>query len=185
MTSSKEVASLGLIRIGDKLVDRDRIDDAIDALLRIRAEGGSQQEAADKIGVDRTFVSRLESLGEVRKGGKIALVGFPVGNKSEIETLAREFGIDFVFLMDERERWEYVESRSGAQLINEVMDLIRKLQGFQSVVFLGSDMRIRLVKAILRNQVIGIELGRSPLRENCRVDTDMLRKLFSQLKNRE
>lgn len=176
---------MGFVRIGDKLVDRDRIDDAVDALLRVRAEGGSQQDAADKVGVDRTFVSRLESLGEVRKGGRIALVGFPVANKPEIASIAEEYGVDFVFLMNDKERWDYVESRSGAQLINEVMDLIRSLQGFRSVVFLGSDMRIRLVKSILRSQVVAIELGRSPLRGDRMVDTDLLRAVFSQLRDKE
>jgi len=174
---------VGFVRIGDKLIDRDRIDDAIDALLRIRAEGGSQQDAADKIGVDRTFVSRLESLGEVRRGGRIALVGFPIANKFEIATLAEEFGVDFVLLMNDKERWDYVESRSGAQLINEVMELIRKLQGFRSVVFLGSDMRIRLVKSILRCQVVAIELGTSPLRGDREVDTGRLRAIFQELRD--
>lgn len=173
---------MGFVRIGDKLIDRDRIDDAIETLLRIRVEGGSQQDAADTVGVDRTFVSRLESLGEVRKGGKVALIGFPVENKSELNATAREFGVDLVILMDEKERWAYVDHRSGAEVINEVMDLIRTLQGFNSVVFIGSDMRIRLMKSILRGQVIGIEIGKSPLREDRKVDADLLRSILSELR---
>lgn len=173
---------VGFVRIGDKLIDRDRIDDAIETLLRIRVEGGSQQDAADTVGVDRTFVSRLESLGEVRKGGKVALIGFPVENKSELNATAREFGVDLVILMDEKERWAYVDHRSGAEVINEVMDLIRTLQGFNSVVFIGSDMRIRLMKSILRGQVIGIEIGKSPLREDRKVDADLLRSILSELR---
>ena len=171
------------IRIGEKLIDRNRIDDAIEALLRIRSEGGSQQEAADRVGVDRTFVSRLETLGEVRKGGKIALIGFPVSNKSELASIAREYGVDLVVLMTEEERWAYVDRRSGAELINEVMDLIRTLQGYDSVVFIGSDMRIRLIKSILRNPVIGIEIGKSPLREDKKVDAEVLRSILSELRS--
>jgi transcriptional regulator with XRE-family HTH domain len=175
--------SLEFIRIGEKLIDRNRIDDAIEALLRIRSEGGSQQEAADRVGVDRTFVSRLETLGEVRKGGKIALIGFPVSNKSELASIAREYGVDLVVLMTEEERWAYVDRRSGARLVNEVMDLIRTLQGYDSVVFIGSDMRIRLIKSILKNPVIGIEIGRSPLREDKKVDPDMMRSILSELRS--
>ena len=86
---------MGLIRIGDKVVDRDKIDRAIDRVFEMRQSGASQQEAADAIGIDRTFVSRLENLGEVRKGQRVALVGF-VGNKDEIEAIARRAGIDYV-----------------------------------------------------------------------------------------
>lgn len=175
--------SLQFIRIGDKLIDRNRIDDAIESLLRIRSEGGSQQDAADKVGVDRTFVSRLETLGEVSKGGRIALIGFPVKNKSELTSIAREYGVDLVVLMTEEERWAYVDRRSGAELINEVMDLIRTLQGYDSVVFIGSDMRIRLIKSILRNPVIGIEIGKSPLREDKKVDAEVLRSILSELRS--
>ena len=162
---------------------QNRIDDAIEALLRFRSEGGSLQEAADSVGVDRTFVSRLETLGDVRKGGKIALIGFPVSNKSELASIAREYGVDLVVLMTEEERWAYVDRRSGARLVNEVMDLIRTLQGYDSVVFIGSDMRIRLIKSILKNPVIGIEIGRSPLREDKKVDPDMMRSILSELRS--
>lgn len=110
-------------------------------------------------------------------------MGFPIANKFEIATLAEEFGVDFMLLMNDKERWDYVESRSGAQLINEVMELIRKLQGFRSVVFLGSDMRIRLVKSILRCQVVAIELGKSPLRGDREVDTGRLRAIFQELRD--
>ena len=63
-------------------------------------------------------------------------------------------------------------------MINEVMELIRKLQGFRSVVFLGSDMRIRLVKSILRCQVVAIELGIAS--SEIEVDTGRLRAIFQE-----
>jgi gamma-glutamyl phosphate reductase len=85
--------------------------------------------------------------------------------------------------MTEEERWAYVDRRSGARLVNEVMDLIRTLQGYDSVVFIGSDMRIRLIKSILKNPVIGIEIGRSPLREDKKVDPDMMRSILSELRS--
>lgn len=70
-----------LVRIGDKVIDRARLHRLIDQALDLRAGGASQQEVADRLGTDRTFVSRLETLGELRRGRRIGLVGFPVANK--------------------------------------------------------------------------------------------------------
>ena len=37
-------------------------------------------------------------MGEVRKGKKLALVGFPVANKEELARVAAQEGVDFIFL---------------------------------------------------------------------------------------
>jgi transcriptional regulator len=70
-----------LIRIGEKIISRRRIDQYVSRMLELRAKGLSQAEVAGRLGVDRTLVSRLESLGEVRKGKRIAVVGFPIQKK--------------------------------------------------------------------------------------------------------
>ena len=115
------MSSTNLIRVGDKVIDRDRIDRTIDKLLDMRRNGVSQAEAAAAVGIDRPFVSRLENLGEIRKGRRVALIGFPIGNKEDIERLAKKAGVDFVWLMNDVERWAYVEERSGIELLNDVV----------------------------------------------------------------
>ena len=77
---------------------------------------------------DRTFISRLESLGEVRKGKTLALVAFPIKNIDEIKQLANEEGVDFTLLMTDKERWDFVYEKSGIQLLNDVMGLIYKIR---------------------------------------------------------
>ena len=77
---------MDFVRIGDKMVSREKIHEAIDAILARRSKGQSQSEVAADLGVDRTFISRLETLGELRKGGSIALIGFPIANCDEIRT---------------------------------------------------------------------------------------------------
>jgi hypothetical protein len=66
------------IRIGDKTVDADKVHRLIDEMLDMRVRGLSQQEVAEHFHIDRTFISRLENLGEIKKGGSLALIGFPV-----------------------------------------------------------------------------------------------------------
>jgi hypothetical protein len=92
----KVVGSVGLMRIGEKLVSTSRIHRVVDQILELRSQGQSQQEVADQIGVDRTFISRMEGLGEVRKGERMAVIGFPIGNKEEIEGDGPEEGVDYV-----------------------------------------------------------------------------------------
>ncbi|MGI6575762.1 MAG: transcriptional regulator [bacterium] len=172
---------MDLIRIGDKVIDRERVHQLVERIFQLRSAGVSQQEVATILGTERTFVSRLESLGEIRKGGSIALLGFPVLNKAEIEAVAKSEGVEFIFLLTEEERWRYVKEKNGLDLLNEIMDLIAKLRVYNSVIFLGSNMRVQLVEALLGRDVVGIELGISPLAEDVYVDPEKIRQLIKSL----
>lgn len=170
------------VRVGEKLISRGRIRRAIDHLLELRVQGLSQAEAGRVVGVDRTFVSRLETLGEVGKGPRVALIGFPVGNKTEVEALAQEEGVEYVLLLTNAERYAYFGERSGIDIANQLMDLISRLQEFNAVIFAGSDMRIHLAEAILGPKIIGVELGTSPIEADRNIDLGFLRNLIRQLK---
>lgn len=175
---------MDLLRIGSKLVSRSRIDRRITELLALRVEGKSQQEVADALGIDRTFVSRVEALGEIRKGGRIALVGFPIKNVEPLKKAAEDEGVEFVLLLTEDERKELTATVPGADLINEVMDLSGKLRSFDTVLFLGSDMRVEMVEAMIgKEKVVGITLGRSPLTEDVDVDVEEIVGLLRTLRD--
>jgi len=173
---------LGLIRVGDKLINREKIRNIVDEILLLRSHGHSQQDVASRLGIDRTFISRLESIGEVRKGKTMALIGFPLANKEEIETVAYELGVDFVLLMTEQERWAFVEKRSGLELFNDIMALIARIRSYDVVILLGSDKRIRILKALLNGEVVSLELGTSPLQNDVYVDPQVVRKLICDLR---
>lgn len=173
---------LDFIRIGDKLIRRDKIISTIDQVLQLRADGASQQEVAKELSLDRTFISRLETLGEVRKGGTIALVGFPILNKVEITRMAMEEGIDFTLVMTEQERLDFVRMKSGLELLNEVMAIITKVRQFDTVILLGSNNRVRLSSALLDKEIIGIEIGESPLQQDQIVDIVQVRAMVRELK---
>ena len=169
------------MRIGEKLIDKGRLLSNVERILDLRSNGLSQQETADRVGMDRAFISRLESLGEVRKGGRVALVGFPVGNKNEIHQMAREEGVDFVFLMDDEERWRYVRERSGLEVLNEIMAIISKLKIYDVVIFIGSDMRCNLVESILENRVISVVIGASPIKQDAHINPEVIRKIIREV----
>ncbi|MFZ5596515.1 MAG: helix-turn-helix domain-containing protein [Bacillota bacterium] len=171
-----------MIRIGDKLINPDRIHRSVDQILTLRQNGLSQQEVAERLGVDRTLVSRLEGLGEIRKGPRMALIGFPVANTEEITSVARDEGVDFILIMNEEERWNYVQEKNGAELINHFMNLISQVKEYDSVIFIGSDMRNRMMEAILGPKVINWEIGASPLKESYYINPDKLRQLVRQLR---
>jgi len=175
---------VALIRVGDKLIDRNRIDRAIDRILDERRRGRSQQEVAEKFKIDRSFISRLENLGEIRKGGTIAVVGFPIGNKEELYRVCQEEGVDFTLLLTEKERWAFVEERSGIELVNEIMELIRRVRAYDTVIVLGSDKRVEMIQALLGNDVVSEPIGHSPLREDVYYEPEKLRALIRALQGR-
>ena len=63
------------------------------------------------------------------------------------------------------------------------MALIAQLKEYDHVIFIGSDMRIKMVEAIMGTKVIGWEIGISPITEDRWINTEQLRQLIEQLKN--
>jgi len=152
-------------RIGDKLVSRERILSAVDEVLALRQAGLSQQEVASRLGIDRSFVSRLETLGEIRKGGSIAVIGLPVANKDEIVKVADEKGIDFTFILSEEERWSFLQGRSGFELFTEAADLLEKLAGHEVIVILGHNRPAQILATLLEKRSAIFHLAQTEGRE--------------------
>jgi len=170
-----------LLHIGEKILNSQKIHRIIDEILEMRVRGMSQQDVANKFGVDRTLISRLESLGEVRKGGRIALVGFPIGNCLELSQMAQSEGVDYCLLMSEKERWEFVRSKTGVEFLDMIMELVGVLRTYDSVIIIGSDMRVKLAANLLDKDVIGVEIGESPLATDKYVDVNEIRNIIRQL----
>ncbi|HHY75351.1 MAG TPA: transcriptional regulator [Firmicutes bacterium] len=175
---------MDFVRIGDKIISKEKIHEAIDAILSLRSKGQSQSEVADALGVDRTFISRLETLGEVRKGGSIALVGFPIANCDEIREVAREEGVDFTLVMTDEERWAFVREKSGIDLLNELMALIASIRRFNKVIFIGSDKRLEIMKGLVDKgtEVATIVIGKSPVMGDVYLNPEFLRNVIRGLK---
>ena len=170
------------IRIGDKLINRNKIHKQIDAMLDLRMQGFSQQEVAKAYATDRAFVSRVESLGEIRKGGRAALVAFPISNKEEILTLAAQEGIEFSVVFNDKERWAFLRDKNGVQLFNEVMSIIAKLRESDVVIVAASNMRINLAEAIIDKHVIGITMGESPIEEDKYLEPQLIKDIMQKIK---
>ena len=166
-----------LYRIGDKVVNREKLIDALEEILEDREAGATQEEVARSHGIQRTFVSFLESLGEVRRGSRIALIGFPIANADKIEELANRLGVDFVLVLSQSER-EIVETAPGVDIFNRLLETLATLSDYDTVILMASDWRIELIDRILGAEIIGFHLGASPIREDVTVDIDELEKLI-------
>ncbi|MFZ5641572.1 MAG: helix-turn-helix domain-containing protein [Bacillota bacterium] len=173
---------MDLVRVGEKVISKKKINDIVEKILELRVKGLSQQEVANRTGIDRTFISRLETLGEIRKGRRIAVVGFPILNKQEIMELLNREGVDFPLVMTEQERWDFVRNMSGADLVNTMMRLIGEARKYDAVIIIGSDQRIKIIEAMLDCDVIGLSLGESPIEEDRYVDPDKIMEILSGIK---
>lgn len=174
---------MDFIRIGEKIVSKQRIENYVREILKLRQAGYSQNEVAQRLSVDRAFISKLESLGEVRKGKRIAVIGFPVANKEELEKTLAALGVDFVFLLTEKERWQFIREKSGLTLFDTVMEIVAELHAYDNIIFIGSNKRIKIVEAVLDKRVIGFEIGESPLQEDKYVDCREITKLIEAIKD--
>lgn len=165
-------------RIQDKIISWPRVEKSLKKALLLRTKGFSQQEVADRLGIDRTFISRLEGIGELRKGQSIACIGFPVLNKDEINGILEKEGVDFIFLMTEQERQDFINNRNGKELLNELMSLTVQSRAYDIVILIGSDERLKLMEKIIDSQVITIEIGPSPITEDKWVDPNEMKKIL-------
>ena len=166
-------------RIGDKVINSKYLDKTINKILKLRQSGLSQSKVAKELSIERSFISRLESIGEIRRGNKIALVGFPVENKEEINQLAKDFGLEYILLMTEEERWNFIQEKSGLQIFEDVIEILVELKEYDLTIFLGSDMRLDLVDKLLDGKVIGIKIGESPIKEDKYVDPAKIEEILN------
>jgi DNA-binding transcriptional regulator LsrR (DeoR family) len=172
-----------VVRIGDKVVSVGRITRVVEEVLRLRAQGLPQAEVAARLGLDRAWVSRLESLGEIRKGRAIAVIGMPIANRAEVGALCRELGVEFVWLMSDQERRAFAESLSGAQLIDHILTLAADVRQYDAVILMASDERVKLLEVLLQpERVVPIVLGPTPLNHDVVVDLDLLRDVVEGIR---
>lgn len=164
-------------RIGDKVVSLEKLVDELSAILADREHGSTQLEAAHTHGVQRSFVSFLESLGEVRRGPKVALVAFPVANAEAVREAAEDRGLDFILVYSQAER-EEIEGGNATEVFNTSLETLAALKDFDVVVLMASDWRIATVEKILGREVVGMELGPSPLRADVEVDLGVLAEVL-------
>ncbi len=179
----QEILRMQFIRIGEKVISKEKLNREINKILELRTKGVTQEGVARKLGVERTFVSRLESLGEIRKGKKIALIGFPIKNKEELTSLAKELGIEYVLLLTQEERFDFIEKKGKNELFNEIVEIIVNLADFDLIIFMGSDMRVPIVEKIFSVQVIGIIIGHSPIKESKYVNPEKIIEIVKEVKN--
>ncbi|MGE5630969.1 MAG: hypothetical protein ACM3TR_07730 [Caulobacteraceae bacterium] len=169
-------------RIGDKVISITKINNKIREILELRTMGMSQLEVGEKLGVERTFISRLEGLGEIRKGQSIAAVGFPIKNKEKVEKVLKNYGVEYYLLMSEEERTDFVSNCSGVQLTNSIMELINKFRSYDTVIVMASDYRIKIARDLLDNKVLEMDIGKSPIKEDVSVNIDALTEILKSLK---
>jgi transcriptional regulator with XRE-family HTH domain len=173
-----------IVRIGEKVIDVGKVHREVDKVLMLRHEGKSQKEVANLVGVDRTFISRLERLGEIRKGESIAIIGFPVKNKKDIERLARKYGIEFTLIMSEQERWDFIEKSTGLEQFNRVLETLLELKRYDLVISLASDKRNELLRKLIDNEIICIDIGKSPLTNDIELDLNKLENIILNIMDR-
>ncbi|MGB4183415.1 MAG: transcriptional regulator [Dethiobacteria bacterium] len=172
-----------IVRIGDKLVSVDRAKRLLERVLEQRAEGLSQQEVARRLSLDRTFISRLEAIGEIRKGKRVAVIGFPVKNKDELLKTCQDLGLEFFWLMTNQERWKLVDERQALDFFNQVLELIAQLRDYEVLVMATSEKWYRFAEALLDCQILYLSLGPTPIGEDQLVDPDRFRSLIEQVLN--
>lgn len=168
-------------KINDKTVSKEKIINYIDRILKMRSLGHSQAEVASYVNIDRTFISRVETLGEVRRGKTIALVGFPISNTHEVKEMARKYGVNYVFVLNEKERWQFLASKTGVDLFDKLMEMVGQIRKYDVVILLGSDMRIKVLESLLDSEVVGINIGESPIKNDVYIDLHVLEEILKNI----
>ena len=62
------------------------------------------------------------------------------------------------------------------------MEKIAKTHSFDHIVIIGSNKRIKIFEAVLDKDVVGFEIGESPIQEDKYVDTGKIIELIRAIK---
>jgi len=165
-----------IFRVGEKMISLDKAARIVEKVLEMREKGVSQQETAKRLHLDRSFVSRLEAIGEIRKGNRVAVIGFPLDNTDQLSEICRNYGLDFYLLLNNRERWELVRDQQALDFFNRMFDLVASLREFDTLIMISSERWYQLAEALLDIQIIYINLGPTPIREDRFLDPKQLKK---------
>lgn len=169
-----------LRRIGDKIISEDKLAASVRNILDFREGGATQIEAAERFGVQRSFVSFLETLGEVRRGRRVALLAFPVSNVGELALLGERYSLEKVLALSSHQGDMLIHDDAD-ELFNLSMSTLEELVDYDVVVICASDRNIASFQHVLPGDVVGFELGTAPLREPVPAPIDDLDRFFSEL----
>jgi len=170
-----------IIRIGNKLISTEKVSGIIEDIFRLRVKGYSQQEVARRLSLDRSFISRLEAVGEIRKGRRVAVIGFPIENKQELANICRERGLDFTFILNNQERWSLVGRQRALDFFNQAMEIVSRLREYDTLILITSERWYRLAEALLDLQIIFVNLGSTPVQEDRRVDPALFEQTLQEI----
>jgi len=162
-------------RVGDKMISLGKATRVVERVLELREKGVSQQETAKRLHLDRSFVSRLEAIGEIRKGNRVAVIGFPLENTGDLSDICHSYGLDFYLLLNNRDRWEMVRDQQALDFFNRMFDLVARLREFDTLIMITSERWHHLAEALLDIQIIYINLGPTPIREDRYLDPQQLK----------
>jgi len=174
-----------VFRIGEKLVSLDKAVRLVERALKLREQGLSQQEASKRLNLDRSFISRLESIGEIRKGNRVAVIGFPLANTAEIAEICRSYGLDFYLLLNNQERWDMVRDKKALDFFNRMLELLARLREFDTLIMITSEKWQHLAEALLNIQIIFLSLGPTPIEEDRPVDPGCFEDTLKQVLKRQ
>jgi transcriptional regulator with XRE-family HTH domain len=133
------------IKIGDKIISMERASSLIDKIFDLRSSGQTQEEVAKMLGVERSFISHLEGIGEVRKSKEIALIGSGLADVKNVEDTASKLGIEHVFL-----------NQDGTARIEDALQVLALLRTIDFIIFLGPSKEHKLLETVLDKKIIGI-----------------------------
>jgi len=170
-----------IFRVGEKMISLDKAARLVEKVLELRQKGVSQQETARRLHLDRSFVSRLEAIGEIRKGNRVAVIGFPLENTAQLSEICRAYGLDFYLLLNNRDRWDMVRDQQALDFFNRMFDLITRLREFDTLIMISSERWHQLAEALLDIQIIYINLGPTPIREDRFLEPQQLEKTLDMV----
>ena len=167
-----------VFRIGDKLISLNKVERQIERVLELREQGLSQLETAQKLNLDRSFISRLETCGEIRKGGRVAVIGFPVANADQLTAVCSDYGLDFYLLLNNKERWDMVRDQQALDFFDRMLELVSRLREFDTLVMITSEKWYHLAEALLDVQIIHLNIGPTPVQEDQPVPPERLKDIL-------
>jgi hypothetical protein len=155
-----------LIKVGNKLISWEKISSAINEILQRRSTGATQQEVASDFGIERVFISYLESIGAIQRNQSLAVVCWLIDNLAEVSNLVGSYGVEMFNLVPNSTSLSHIEVNDICRYVIEVLAKVKK---FQALIVIGDRSQVELFREITDQDVYAVRLIRTTRAKGARL----------------
>jgi len=138
--------------------------------------GGFRLQSERLFRIGNKLVSLEKTFHVTKKALELREQGYSQQETSDRLKIDRSF-----ISRNNNERWEMVQDKQALDFFNSMLELLTQLRKFDLLVMITSQKWYHLAEALLDIQIIHLDLGPTPIEEDCLFEQKRLETILDQI----